>query len=133
MTDDEARLRRAKQAGRNAVRSGPDVFHARLTRQLAKLDRTRSATPEAARGRPGARRTGSLAAHCRGRARDNRGHDRRRGRRASNPKSLCRCAPAPIQMCDGNQNFGVSRAFAGGRMFRLRRLQLKDAPEKSGL
>jgi hypothetical protein len=52
MTDDEARLRRAKQAGRNAVRSGPDVFHARLTRQLAKLDRTRSATPEAARGRP---------------------------------------------------------------------------------
>jgi hypothetical protein len=53
MTDDEARLRRAKQAGRNAVRSGPDVFHARLTRQLAKLDRTRSATPEAARERAG--------------------------------------------------------------------------------
>jgi hypothetical protein len=34
MTDDEARLRRAKQAGRNAVRSGLDVFHARLTRPL---------------------------------------------------------------------------------------------------
>jgi hypothetical protein len=92
MTDDEARLRRAKQAGRNAVRSGLDVFHARLTRQLGKRDRAR----RHARGRPGARRTGSVAAHCRGRARDNRGNDRRRGRRALNPKSLCRCAPAPI-------------------------------------
>jgi hypothetical protein len=53
MTDDQARLRRTKQAERIAVRSGLNVFHARLTRQLAKLDRTRAATPDAARERAG--------------------------------------------------------------------------------